>query len=223
MARTIRSPGPGVKHESPVDCPAMPPSLPASRRLAALFGVGLVTAGVVVACGTPASSSGPIVPGTSGNPRAVALVARDYTYVPATLDVVPGETVILQVINGGLVVHEAVIGPMTVQDAWEAAEAPTSSAPPGPTIAVSVPPGLEGLRIVLTSGERKDVPWNVPPAPTDDAAWFVGCHIPGHWAQGMVIPIRFVGPDGQPLGTPAGAAGDTLRTAPREGWSAASR
>ena len=51
---------------------------------------------------------------------------------PTTLDLVPGETVLLHVINGGLEVHEAVIGDAAVQDAWEAAEAATVGAPPGP-------------------------------------------------------------------------------------------
>ena len=30
-------------------------------------------------------------------------------------------------------------------------------------------------------------------------AWFVGCHIPGHFAKGMVVPVRLLGPDGVPL------------------------
>jgi hypothetical protein len=46
-------------------------------------------------------------------------------------------------------------------------------------------------------------------AATDGAAWFVGCHIPGHWSQGMVVPVRFVGPGGVPVGAggvPLGSA-----------------
>ena len=61
----------------------------------------------------------------------------------------PGETVLLHVINGGLEVHEAVIGDAAVQDAWEVAEAATAGAPPGPTPLVSVPPGVAGLRVVV--------------------------------------------------------------------------
>ena len=44
----------------------------------------------------------------------------------------PGETVLLHSINGGLEVHEMVIGDAAVQDAWELAEAVTLGAPPGP-------------------------------------------------------------------------------------------
>ena len=70
----------------------------------------------------------------------------------------PGETVLLHVINGGLEVHEAVIGDAAVQDAWEVAEAATVGRPPGPTPVVSVPPDVAGLRIVVAlraAGRRR--------------------------------------------------------------------
>jgi len=134
----------------------------------------------------------PIVPGASAAPREVNLIAKDYSFLPDTLDLVPGETVLLHVINGGLEVHEAVIGAAAVQDAWEIAEAATIGAPPGPTPVVSVPPDVAGLRIVVRSGERVDVVWTVP-AVSPATAWLVGCHIPGHWARGMQIPVRWVG------------------------------
>ena len=176
------------------------------------------------ACGAGPADTPRITPGTSDHPRTVIVITRDYTFEPPVVDLVPGETVLVQVVNGGLVAHEAVVGPSPVQDTWEAAEAPTASAPPGPTPQVSVEPDLAGLRIVVASGERKDLTWTVPPSAAGDAGgWFVGCHIPGHWARGMVVPVRFVGPDGVPLGTSATASGDTLRTALREGGSAASR
>jgi hypothetical protein len=67
---------------------------------------------------------------------------------------------------------------------------------------VSVPPGLAGIRVFVGSGERRDATWTVPlGAPSDAGGWFVGCHIPGHWAQGMVVPVRWVGTDGVPLAT----------------------
>ena len=94
--------------------------------------------------------------------------------------------------NGGLDVHEAIIGDSRVQDAWEAAEAKTVGAPPGPTPVVSVPPDVAGLRVVVPSGGRVDVRWTVPADAADSGAWFVGCHIPGHWEKGMVVPVRWV-------------------------------
>ena len=161
----------------------------------------LAIAWVVAACeaGPPATPA--ITPGTSAQPRVVVIVAKDYTYAPPVVDLVPGETVLLEVINGGLTLHEAVIGGQAVQDAWEAADTAYASAPPGEQPEVSVAPERGGLRILVRSGERVDVTWTVPAdAATNGTAWFVGCHIPGHWSQGMVVPVRFVGPGGVPLG-----------------------
>lgn len=204
----------------------MPTPLGVRRRLLGHPARALASAAILstAACGPGPADTPRITPGTSDHPRTVIVIARDYTFEPPVVDLVPGETVLVQVVNGGLVAHEAVLGPSPVQDAWEAAEAPTASAPPGPTPQVSVAPDLAGLRIVVGSGERKDITWTVPPSAAGDAGgWFVGCHIPGHWAEGMVVPVRFVGPDGLPLATLAAASGDTLQTAHREGRSAASR
>ena len=163
-----------------------------SRRLcvAALAVGALALAGCDAA--TPAGTP-PISPGTSAAPREVNLIARDYSFQPDVLDLAPGETVLLHVINGGLEVHEAVIGDATVQDAWEAAEGATAGAPPGPTPVVSVPPGVAGVRIVVHSGERVDLVWTVPGGTPAGGPWTVACHIPGHLARGMQIPIRWVG------------------------------
>ncbi|MEA2629867.1 MAG: hypothetical protein QOE66_86, partial [Chloroflexota bacterium] len=149
----------------------------------------------VAACDSAPPSPTPlIVPGDAASPREVNLITKDDSFLPDTLDLVPGETILLHVINGGLEVHEAVIGDAAVQDAWEIAEAATVGAPPGPTPQVSVPPGIAGLRIVVRSGERMDLRWAIPVAAARDPnAWVVGCHIPGHWARGMRIAIRWVG------------------------------
>lgn len=175
--------------------------MPDRRRLAAIVIVALC----LVACDavTPVVTPTPRA-GTPDRPREVNLVAKDYSFVPATLDLIPGETILLHVVNGGLVIHEAVIGAGPVQDAWEIAEAATVGSPPGPTPVVSVPPDVMGVRVVVASGERVDLDWTVPtdvpldaspPAtgtPLDARAWIVGCHIPEHFAKGMWIPVRWV-------------------------------
>lgn len=169
---------------------------PAIRlRGAARIAVATLATLVVVACAAGSPPATPsIVPGDSAAPREVNLIAKDYMFLPDALDLVPGETVLLHVINGGLEVHEAVIGDASTQDAWEVAEAATVGAPPGPTPVVSVPPDVTGLRVVVRSGERVDITWTVPvDAPLQASAWVVGCHIPGHWGRGMRIPIRWVG------------------------------
>lgn len=154
----------------------------------------LVLASFVGACDTGApATTPPISPGTGGAPREVNLIARDYEFVPAVVDLAPGETVLLHVINAGLVIHEAIVGEASVQDAWEAAEAAAAGAPPGPTPVVSVPVGLEGLRVVVRSGERVDVHWTVPADPAVVGRLIIGCHIPGHWALGMRAGVRVVG------------------------------
>jgi uncharacterized cupredoxin-like copper-binding protein len=150
---------------------------------------------LVAACAATASEAPatPIVPGSSGAPREVNLITRDYAFIPDSLDLVPGETVILHVVNAGLVVHEAVIGDSSVQDAWEAAEAATAGSPPGPTPMVSVPPDVSGIRVVVGSGQRVDVTFTAPSdAASADVRWQVGCHIPGHLAKGMQAPVTWI-------------------------------
>lgn len=169
-----------------------PPYTPRVHPLSAVARLLLAStmAVALAACATSApTATPPIVAGASDAPREVNLIAKDYSFLPDVMDLVPGETVLLHVINGGLVVHEAIIGSMAVQDAWELAEAATEGAPPGPTPVVSVPPEVAGLRIVVESGERMDVVWTVPITTTP---FIVGCHIPGHWELGMQIPVRWV-------------------------------
>ena len=157
--------------------------------------MALVMVAVAACEAGPPSPTPPIVPGGSTSPREVNIITKDYAFLPDALDLVPGETVLLHVINGGLEVHEAVIGDGAVQDAWEVAEAATVGRPPGPTPVVTVPSDVAGVRIVVASGQRVDIVWSVPAgAPSSATPWVVGCHIPGHWTRGMQIPVRWVVP-----------------------------
>lgn len=154
--------------------------------------LALVAGLLLLACevGAPAGPTPPIRPGTSGAPREVNVVLKDWVFLPDPIDVIAGETVVLHIVNGGLEVHELVIGDQTVQDAWERAEAAAANPPPGPTPLVSVPAGPEGLRVVVASGQRVDLAWTVPASPASVAALVVGCHIPGHWDKGMRADLR---------------------------------
>jgi uncharacterized cupredoxin-like copper-binding protein len=197
-ARVKRRPSPfhSARHRLRAVSSSPASARPARTRTAALaaIAISVVAALGVTGCDAgPPPATPPIVPGASTAPREVNLITKDYSFLPDVLDLVPGETVLLHVINGGLEVHEAVIGDATVQDAWEVAEAATVGAPPGPTPQVSVPPDVAGLRVVVRSGERVDVTWTIPiDAAQRASTWAVGCHIPGHWARGMRIAVRWV-------------------------------
>lgn len=172
--------------------PSRPAHPLARRRLSGAVAV-LAMALIASGCASDApAQTPPVVAGASDRPREVNLITKDYSYLPDVLDLVPGETVLLHVINGGLITHEAVIGDPATQEAWAAAEAGTEGAPPGPTPVVSVPPDTGGLRIVVASGERVDVVWTVPADAGDTGPYVVACHIPGHLEKGMSIPVRWV-------------------------------
>lgn len=144
----------------------------------------------------PPPATPPISPGSSAAPREVNIVLKDWVFLPDPVDVAPGETVLLHIVNGGLEIHEAVIGDQAVQDAWEAAEGAAADPPPGPTPLVSVRPDVAGIRVVVPSGQRVDIVWTVPPDPATVGALLLGCHIPGHWAKGMRAAIRVASPRG---------------------------
>jgi uncharacterized cupredoxin-like copper-binding protein len=149
---------------------------------------GLALAGVLVYVGgklaaSPAPSPDLSHPGTTNDPRQVAVVMHDYVFTPAPLYLVAGETVEFHVINGGMLDHEFVLGDDSVQQAWAAADA--AATPVGPLAtapAASVPPGTGGIRIFLKPGEQATAVYTVLTGP----ALQLVCHLPGHVERGMV-------------------------------------
>jgi uncharacterized cupredoxin-like copper-binding protein len=177
--------------------PRLPPVLNRTAARDALASILLAFAVVAAGCEAgPPPATPPIVPGSSGAPRELNIVMKDWQFLPDPVDVVPGETVLLHVVNGGLDIHEAVIGDPAVQDAWERAEAGAANPPPGPTPVVTVAPDVAGIRIVVASGQRVDVAWVVPADPATVGRLVLGCHIPGHWAKGMRAAIVTAGQKG---------------------------
>ena len=122
-------------------------------------------------------------PGTDEAPRPVNVILRDYRFAPTPLVLVRGETVRFELINGGLVPHEFVLGDASVQRAWAGAHAaatppvPFATAPPA-----SVPPDIAGTRVLLGSGAAASLDFRVPV----DGVLELVCHLPGHVAEGMV-------------------------------------
>jgi uncharacterized cupredoxin-like copper-binding protein len=159
-----------------------------------LLGLALAVALVLLGAqqaAAPAAAPDLSSPGTAAQPRQVNVIMRDYLFNPTPLYLVPGEVVELNVINGGLVAHELVLGGSEVQQAWAAAHAaatpPADFASPPPA---SVPPGTGGLRILLASGQSISQIYEVPSAEPLQMM----CHLPGHVERGMVGRVEF----GQP-------------------------
>jgi uncharacterized cupredoxin-like copper-binding protein len=171
--------------------------VPRRRPAPALAVVAAGLAWIAGGCAGSPPQTPPPTPGTEAAPREVNVIARDYQFQPDPLDLVPGETILVHVVNGGLDVHELVIGDGAVQDAWEIAEAATVGHPPGPTPQVSVPPDVAGLRVVVGSGERVDVVYRVPSTAAEVESLVLGCHIPGHWGKGMRAAVRVAASAGE--------------------------
>lgn len=133
-------------------------------------------------------------PGTAAEPRQVNVILRDYRFDPTPLYLVAGETVRLNVLNGGLVEHELVLGDAAVQAAWDAADASASppaafaTAPPA-----SVGPEVGGLRVLLASGGSTTTEFVVP----QTGGLGLVCHLPGHEQRGMVGEVIFLAPSGE--------------------------
>ncbi|MEA2519869.1 MAG: Copper binding protein plastocyanin/azurin family [Chloroflexota bacterium] len=173
------------------------------RSASILAGIGIAIGIVTGGCDAGvAPATPPIRPGSSVAPREVNVVLKDWLVLPDPVDIVAGETVVLHVVNGGLEIHELVIGGPAVQDAWESAEAAAADPPPGPTPVVSVAPSTAGIRVVVPSGQRIELTWTAPDDASTAAGMVLGCHIPGHWAKGMHAGLRLAPPHGstQPLG-----------------------
>lgn len=152
--------------------------------------LGLVLLGAALAA-APAPAPRIQEPGTGADPRPVNVILRDYRFDPTPLYLVRGETVRLNVINGGMVEHELALGDEAFQRAWAAANAAATppaafaTAPPA-----SVGPGVGGLRVVLGSGGQTVVDYVVP----ESGGLQLICHLPGHEERGMVGQIATVTP-----------------------------
>ena len=139
-------------------------SVTTSIALRTLLSVGLVVATAAACAESAAPPSGPIRPGSADAPREVNVILRDYLFEPTPIRPGRGETVRFNVVNGGLLPHEFVLGDAAVQAAWASAEAIATSrilaatAPP-----VSLPPECgRTARLISTSGQSGSVVYRVP-------------------------------------------------------------
>jgi uncharacterized cupredoxin-like copper-binding protein len=175
---------------------SQPPRRHVSRSPVVVTVVGLTVAGILVYIGgrlaaAPAPTPDLSRPGTPDQPRPVTVIMRDYVFNPTPLYLVAGETVTFNVINGGLLPHEFVIGDEDVQQAWAGANAAAS--PPGPLATAapaSVPHGTGGIELVLDPGRQATVTYAVPAGQQLQLM----CHLPGHVERGMVGSVILATP-----------------------------
>jgi uncharacterized cupredoxin-like copper-binding protein len=150
--------------------------------------ISLVLLGAALAA-RPVDSPPAGSPGTAQEPRNISIILRDYRFDPTPLFLYAGETVRLNILNGGMLEHELVLGDAQVQAAWAQADAaagqPAPFATPPPA---SAPAGTGGLRVLLPSGGATSVVYTVPA----DGQLQLVCHLPGHAERGMIGQVTLV-------------------------------
>lgn len=98
---------------------------------------------------------------------------------PASIEVQVGETITFEVVNNGQIAHDFTLGDEATQDAHDAemAEGMASMGHDEPN------------SMVLDPGETGRLTWHFSTA----GSTLYGCHIPGHYAAGMVGTIAIAG------------------------------
>jgi uncharacterized cupredoxin-like copper-binding protein len=144
----------------------------------------VVLTGLLLACGGDGSSD-------EAEPRSIPVKMTDNAFSTSKVTAEAGETVVFEFANEGEFEHEAVIGDASVQDAHEA-----EMSKPG--AGVTMPqPGAEATVHTHGSGSGGST---VTVAPGDSAilrytfdqagSVLVGCHIPGHYRDGMKFEVK---------------------------------
>jgi uncharacterized cupredoxin-like copper-binding protein len=181
----------GPAAAAPGDSPRPPSRAPVYVTLG---GLALALTLVFLAAGAAVRTAPPPPierAGTADAPRDVTIILREYAFAPAPLALIPGETVRLTILDGGLIPHELVLGDASVQAAWASADAaatppvPFATAPPA-----SVPAGTAGLRILLDPGGQAVVTYVVPAA----GPLSMECHLPNHLERGMLADVVLTRP-----------------------------
>lgn len=104
----------------------------------------------------------------------------DFRFDPETIEVEVGETIRFDVTNRGIANHEFVLGDTEFQEAHE-----DEMAGMGAELAPDEP-----YSIGLEPGASKSLIWTF----TEPMTLEYGCHVPGHYAQGMVGTIEVTEP-----------------------------
>ncbi|MEL7209940.1 MAG: plastocyanin/azurin family copper-binding protein [Actinomycetota bacterium] len=149
--------------------------------------------------------AGPVDFGESADPgdadRVVDVVMHDdFTFEPDTIEVTDGEVVTFRIVNEGVIPHDFTIGDEATQVAHDTEMAAAGEAAPDHHDDEGAAPhdhgdeadGEEGHTdanaLALDGGETGEMTWRFSDPGVEV---LFGCHIPGHYAAGMVGDIVF--------------------------------
>jgi uncharacterized cupredoxin-like copper-binding protein len=120
-------------------------------------------------------SAGYLAPAAEADRTIDVSMLDTMAYEPETISVDAGETITFQVTNEGTMVHEFMIGDEAMQqiheDEMKQMGAKVHSHPNS---------------VMLDAGADGEITWTFP----DAATVLYGCHLPGHYAAGMVGTIE---------------------------------
>ncbi|HET7488352.1 MAG TPA: hypothetical protein VFJ85_10520 [Acidimicrobiales bacterium] len=142
----------------------------APSALRALLAV-VAVAGLLGACGGGSSGGGveSLDPGTSTD-ATVRMAMAEYKYTPNATTVASGQAVRFEFPNAGSLQHEARVGTMEQQEAYEK----DRSGPGADLPSVLVQPGQTGELLLRFA---------------KPGTYVIGCHELGHWAAGQKATV----------------------------------
>lgn len=108
--------------------------------------------------------------------RVIEIVAKDdFTFTPASITITAGEAVTFRVTNEGALTHDFTLGDAELQDDHD--------------LEMTEMAGMmmedEPNAFMIESGKTKEMTWHFDEA----TELLIGCHIPGHYANGMKATI----------------------------------
>lgn len=105
----------------------------------------------------------------------------DFSFEPAAIDVVAGETITFELVNDGAIEHDFTIGDEATQDAHDSEMAEMADMPGMESD--DEEHGADSNAVSVGAGQTGEITWTF--ADPGEKILF-GCHIPGHYAAGMV-------------------------------------
>ncbi len=109
--------------------------------------------------------------------RVIEIIAKDnFSFNPKSIDVKSGEIITFRVSNPGVLAHDFTLGDGATQVEHEAEMAEMAE------MTGTMAPHDEGNTMSVPAGETKELTWMF----TGSDNLLFACHVPGHYAKGMV-------------------------------------